>query len=268
MSGDPKARVDRVDPEALFTRARGGDAARVIAELDAHVARAPDDFDAWLTLGMIATEARVVDRARAALARAVALAPASLLARVAYARALDPRRARRELAAAQAISKDHAGIARELALVEEELAVIRRRERALGNPARVFLDRLDGERVVVAPPDVVIRTEGRNAILHATTNEHGRIESLFFAIVDLDALAARAGDPQAIADVGARALIAFLGQALALEADEAAALLERLGDPRAAGAIDEGGARVAFVTRDVPSFGAMLGLLVMRPPPA
>src|SRR5262245_1052032 len=86
-----------LDPEALFARARAGDAASAIAELDVHLARAPADFDAWLTLGLIASETRDIERARAALARAVDLTPSSLLARVAYARVLDPRRARRQL---------------------------------------------------------------------------------------------------------------------------------------------------------------------------
>src|SRR5437879_745387 len=110
-----------VDPEALFARARAGDGDRVIMELREHVRAAPDDFDAWLTLGMICAEHGHVDRARVALAHAVAVAPRSLLARVAYAKVLAPRQAKEQLEAALTLAPDHAGLQRELAAVVEGL---------------------------------------------------------------------------------------------------------------------------------------------------
>jgi tetratricopeptide (TPR) repeat protein len=102
--------------EAIVARARAGDVDGAIAALEARLAGAPDDAEAWLILGMVQGDAG--RDPLAALARAVALDGRIVLGRVLHARALDRAgrsdEAERELLAAHALAPSHAGILREL----------------------------------------------------------------------------------------------------------------------------------------------------------
>ena len=104
--------------EAAFARARAGDLAGALASLRERLGVAPDDGEAWLTLGMLLADTDDAAEAVCALTRAVALDAGAVLGRVLLARALE--RAGRvddaeaELVAARALAPLHPGIAREL----------------------------------------------------------------------------------------------------------------------------------------------------------
>ena len=104
--------------EAAFVQAREGDLVGALASLRERVAVAPDDGEAWLTLGMLLADTDDAAVAVRALTRAVALDAGAVLGRVLLARALERAGhlddAEAELVAARALAPAHPGIAREL----------------------------------------------------------------------------------------------------------------------------------------------------------
>jgi hypothetical protein len=237
---------DPLDPEALFARARRGEADAVMTELRARVTVATEDFDAWLTLGMVAIEAGHVDRARVALAHAVDLSPHSVLARALYAKVLAPRRAREQLEAAIALAPDREGLRLELAQVIERIDPLSDAEGRASSRLARLIALVDAKPIHDRPGERVFR--GDDALLHEARDPEGAITTLFFSST-------------ASADVRAAMSIRFLMEALALDPTDAGALLVRLGEE---GTVEIAGARVIFATRDIPTLGPFPGLLITR----
>ena len=293
-----------LDPGALFARAHASteDADAVIAELVHRLASTPDDFDAWLTLGLICSEAGRTDPAEDALARALALRPSSLLARIAHARLMPPNIARRELADAHAIAPDHLGLSVELALIEIELRRFDDALRHLRAARACATTDADRARIAFALVPVGLACAGVPRLLGAPPASLAAWSTLV-APDSLSTIAAADPDPLLFsgdrlvrgdgvlilatfspasnaAEETSVALFAFAPSAVAdddpsranavpLVAFVAAALgidAVAAGDIVRrlgdAGAIDEAGARIAFTTRDVPPYGESHGIAI------
>ena len=294
------------DPGALFARARASteDADAVIAELAHHLASTPDDFDAWLTLGLIFSEAGRTDPAEDALARALALRPSSLLARIAHARLMPPNVARRELADAHAIAPDHFGISFERALVELELRCFDDALRHLRAARACATTDADRARVAFALGPVGLARAAVPRLLGASPASLAAW-STFVAPdrVSTDVAASpeaplfsgdrlvRGDDVLILATFGSTsnagedAVVALFAFAPSAAADEhpsrpnavplVAFVAAALGIDGVvagdlvrrlgeAGAIDDAEARIAFTTRHVPPYGEVHGIAITR----
>jgi tetratricopeptide (TPR) repeat protein len=209
--------------EAAFARARAGDLPGALASLRERVRMAPDDSDAWLTLGMLLAETDDAAEAVRALTRAVALDAGAVLGRVLLARALerDGRLddAETALVIARALAPAHPGIARELGC----LAYARgRHDEALAHLATAAS--------LAPPPDEAARLAFARGLVHEARRDLGAAIAAYRDAVHADPAHATAWRTlaDALAQVGEHAgAIEALDALLALRPRDEGALHNR-----------------------------------------